>query len=146
MANDSTNKGGFSEEEKAAMKARAKELAAEKKNSKKREEAEKAVLAAIDAMEGNDQIMARKIHELVTSTAPDLWPKTWYGMPAYAKDGKVICFFQAAGKFKARYATLGFDGAAQLDDGQMWATAFALVTLGDAEEKRIVELVKKAVG
>jgi uncharacterized protein YdhG (YjbR/CyaY superfamily) len=137
---------GFTAEEKAAMKARAQEMKAEAKASKNREEGEKAVLAAIAQMKGADNALAKRIHELVTATAPELMPKTWYGMPAYAdKDGKVICFFQAAGKFNVRYATFGFQPDAKLDDGNMWAASFALIKLTAAEEAQIIELVKKAV-
>jgi len=137
---------GFTAEEKAAMKARAQEMKAEARASKNREEGEKAVLAAIAQMKGSDNTLAKRIHELVTSTAPELMPKTWYGMPAYAdKDGKVICFFQAAGKFGVRYATFGFQPDAKLDDGNMWAASFALIKLTAAEEAKIVALVKKAV-
>lgn len=141
-----SKKKGFSEAEQAAMKARAKELKAEERASKKREEGEKAVLEAIAEMPERDRTMAARIHEIVTETAPDLWPKTWYGMPAYARDGKVVCFFQGAGKFETRYSTLGFNDTANLDEGNMWPVTFALKELTPAEEKKIVELVKKAVG
>ena len=136
----------FTAEEKAAMKARALELKAEAKASKNREEGEKTVLAAIAQMkDANDRSMGKRIHEIVTATAPELMPKTWYGMPAYAdKDGKVICFFQAASKFGVRYATFGFQPDAKLDDGNMWAASFALLKLTAAEEAKIVALVKKA--
>ena len=127
------------------MNARAKELAAEKRAVKKRADGENAVREAIDAMAAPDKAIAERIHHLVTTNAPDLWPKTWYGMPAYARDGKVICFFQAAGKFDARYATFGFNDTADLDDGNMWATSFAILELTQAEEDRIVALVRKAV-
>ncbi len=137
---------GFTAEEKAAMKARAQEMKAEARASKNREEGEKAALAAIAQMKGSDNTIAKRIHELVTAAAPELMPKTWYGMPAYAdKDGKVICFFQAAGKFNVRYATFGFQPDARLDDGNMWATSFALIKLTTVEEAQIIELVKKAV-
>lgn len=138
---------GFSAEEKAAMKARAQELKAEAKASKNREEGEKAVFAAIAQMKDpNDRSMCKRIHEIVITVAPDLMPKTWYGMPAYAdKDGKVICFFQAASKFGVRYATFGFQPDAKLDDGNMWAASFALIKLTSAEEAKITALVKKAV-
>lgn len=138
---------GFSAEEKAAMKARAQELKAEAKASKNREEGEKAVFAAIAQMKDpNDRSMCKRIHEIVTTVAPDLMPKTWYGMPAYAdKDGKMICFFQAASKFGVRYATFGFQPDAKLDDGNMWAASFALIKLTSAEEAKITALVKKAV-
>jgi uncharacterized protein YdhG (YjbR/CyaY superfamily) len=143
-----TSSGGFTAEEKAAMKARAQELKAEAKASKNREEGEKAVIAAISAMKDpNDRSMGKRLHEIVTRAAPSLMPKTWYGMPAYANnDGKIICFFQGASKFNTRYATLGFQHDANLDEGNMWATAFALVKLTASEEKKIIALVKKAVG
>lgn len=137
---------GFSSEEKAAMKARAQELKAEMRASKSREEGEKAVFAAIEQMAENDSIMARRLHEIITTSAPELMPKTWYGMPAYANpDGKVICFYQAASKFNVRYATFGFQHDADLDEGNMWATGFALVKLTPTEEEKIKELVKKAI-
>lgn len=136
----------FSAEEKAAMKARAQELKAEARASKNREEGEKAVFAAIAQMKENDSIMAKRLHEVITAAAPELMPKTWYGMPAYANaDGKVICFFQAASKFGVRYATFGFQPDAKLDEGNMWAASFALVKLTAAEEEKIIALVKKAV-
>lgn len=141
----STNKG-FTADEKAAMKARALELKAEERASKNREEGEKALLAAISAMPEPDQSMAKRLHEIITATAPQLMPKTWYGMPAYAnKDEKLICFFQAASKFNVRYATLGFQPDAKLDEGNMWATSFALLQLTSAEEEKIKALVKKAI-
>ena len=144
----STSKSGegFTAEEKAAMKARAQELKAEARASKNREEGEKAVLAAVAEMAENDRVMATRLHELITSNAPDLLPKTWYGMPAYAnKEGKVICFFQAASKFGTRYATFGFQPDANLDEGNMWAASFALLKLTPAEEATIMALVQKAV-
>ncbi|MDA0242586.1 MAG: hypothetical protein OT477_04160 [Chloroflexi bacterium] len=137
---------GFTAEEKAAMKARTQELKAEARASKNREEGEKAIFAAIADMTGNDSLMATRLHEIITTNAPDLMPKTWYGMPAYANsDGKVICFFQAASKFGVRYATFGFQPDANLDDGNMWAASFALLQLTSAEEAKIIALVKKAV-
>ena len=136
---------GFTAEEQAAMKARAKELKAEARADKKRAEGESAALAAIDEMPEPDRSMAQRLHEIIQANASDLWPKTWYGMPAYAKDGKVICFFQAASKFKVRYATFGFQPDANLDNGDMWPTAFALKELTPTAEARIIELVKKAV-
>ncbi|MCB9140230.1 MAG: DUF1801 domain-containing protein [Caldilineaceae bacterium] len=136
---------GFTAEEKAAMKARAKELKAEARANQKREEGEKDLLEKVAEMPEPDRSMAQRIHALVSEHAPDLWPKTWYGMPAYAKDGKVVCFFQSAAKFNARYATLGFNDTANLDDGNMWPTAFALKGLTASEEARIVALVKQAV-
>jgi len=144
---ETTKSAGFTDEEKAAMKERAKELKAEERASKDRAVGESAVLAAIAKMKEPDRSMAKRIHELVTAAAPSLMPKTWYGMPAYAnKEGKVICFFQDAGKFNVRYATFGFQPDAKLDDGNMWAASFALVKLTAAEEAQISKLVKKAVG
>ena len=139
--------GGFTADEKAAMKARAQELKAEARAGKDRAEGEKAILAAISAMkDSTDRSMGKRIHEIVTAAAPDLMPKTWYGMPAYAdKDGKVICFFQAASKFGVRYATFGFQPDAKLDEGNMWAAAFALIKLTATEEAKIATLVKKAI-
>jgi uncharacterized protein YdhG (YjbR/CyaY superfamily) len=135
---------GFTDEERAAMKERAAELKALGRASKSRAEGERAALAKIAEMPEPDRSMAERIHAIITSSAPALSPKTWYGMPAYAKHGKVVCFFQGADKFKARYATLGFNDAANLDEGNMWPTAFALRGLTDVEEARIAELVKKA--
>ena len=140
-----STKVGFTEEEQAAMKARAQELKAEARADKKRAEGERAVLDAIAAMSEPDRTMAQRLHEIVTANAPDLWPKTWYGMPAYARDGSVICFYQPAEKFKARYGTLGFNDGANLDEGVMWPTSFALTALTDTEEEKIAALVKKAV-
>lgn len=137
----SSPSGTFSAEEKAAMRARAKELKAEAAKA----DGEKAVLDAIAEMPRPDRVIAGRIHELVMAAVPELTPKTWYGMPAYAKDGNVVCFFQGAEKFKARYATLGFNDAAKLDTGAMWPTSFALTKLTAAEEKKIVTLIKKAV-
>ena len=136
---------GFTAEEKAAMKARAKELKAEARAQKDRAAGEKDLLEKIAEMEEPDRSMAERVHKIVSANAPDLMPKTWYGMPAYAKDGNVICFFQAAQKFKARYATFGFNDHANLDDGNMWPTSFALTKLTKAEEARIAALVQKAV-
>ena len=132
---------GFTDEERAAMKERARELKAEAAKA----DGESAVLAKIAEMRGRDRAMAKRLHALVKASAPDLSPKTWYGMPAYAKDGKVVCFFQSAEKFKARYATLGFSDQANLDNGAMWPTSFALKELTAAEEAKIGALVKKAV-
>jgi uncharacterized protein YdhG (YjbR/CyaY superfamily) len=129
---------GFSAEERAAMKARIKELKAQ-------EDGESAVRTAIAAMSPKDRSLAKRFHELVKAAAPELTPKTWYGMPAYAKDGKVVCFFRDAGKFKERYAMFGFNDSAKLDEGSMWPIAFALTELTAAEEKRIGALVKKAL-
>lgn len=136
---------GFTAAEKAAMKERAKELKAEERMKKNRAEGEKALLEKIAEMEGSDKVMAEKLHDIATSAAPDLMPRTWYGMPAYAKDGKVVCFFQGAQKFDSRYSTLGFSDQANLDNGAMWPTSFALKELTAAEEKKIVSLLKKAV-
>ena len=136
---------GFTAEERAAMKARAQELKAEARANKNRADGERELLAAIAAMKGKDRTMAKRIHAVVTAAAPGLWPKTWYGMPAYAKDGKVVCFFKGAGKFDSRYATFGFNDVANLDNGAMWPTSFALTELSAAEEKKIAALVKKAV-
>jgi len=138
---------GFTEDERAAMKERGQELkkAARRGSGTAGKDGESDVLAKISEMDGPDREMAERIHAIVTASAPDLTPKTWYGMPAYAKDGKVVCFFQDAKKFKARYATLGFNDAANLDDGTMWPTAFALTKLTAADEARIGALVKKAV-
>jgi uncharacterized protein YdhG (YjbR/CyaY superfamily) len=136
---------GFSVEERDALKARAQELRMEARLNKNRMEGERAVLAAINEMPEPERAMARRLHEIITTSAPGLAPKTWYGMPAYAKDGKVVCFFQSAQKFKTRYATLGFSDEAALDEGNMWPSAFALRELTAVEEARIVALIKKAV-
>jgi uncharacterized protein YdhG (YjbR/CyaY superfamily) len=137
--------GGFTAEERAAMKARARELKAEERASKNRAIGVKDLLAAIAEMPEPDRAMAEGLHAIITAAAPDLWPKTWYGMPAYAKDGKVVCYFQSAQKFKSRYATFGFSDEANLDEGAMWPTSFALKELTAAEEAKIGALVKKAV-
>jgi uncharacterized protein YdhG (YjbR/CyaY superfamily) len=138
---------GFTAEERAAMKERAKELKAEERANKNRAAGESAVLAKIAEMEGQDRAMAERLHEIVKASAPSLSPKTWYGMPAYAdKDGKVVCHFQSAEKFNTRYATLGFSDKANLDEGFMWPTSFALKELGAAEEARIGALVERAAG
>jgi uncharacterized protein YdhG (YjbR/CyaY superfamily) len=143
---DTEKPKGLTDVEKAAMKARMQELKAEARAGKDRAEGEKAILAAIAAMKEPDRSMGRRLHEIVTAAAPGLMPKTWYGMPAYAnQDGKVICFFQAAGKFGVRYATFGFQPDAKLDEGNMWATSFALMKLTAAEEAKIAALVKKSV-
>lgn len=139
------NATGFTAEEQAAMKARAKELKAEARANKKKADGESDLLAAIAEMPEPDRAMATRLHEIITSSAPNLWPKTWYGMPAYALEGKVVCFFQGRDKFNARYATLGFNDSAALDEGDMWPTAFALQELTPAQEARISALVKKAV-
>ena len=132
---------GFTADERAAMKERARELKAEQGKA----DGESDVLAKIAEMPKADRVMAERIHALVKATAPDLTPKTWYGMPAYAKAGKVVCFFQSAQKFKSRYATLGFSDRANLDKGAMWPTSFALKELTKADETKIKALVKKAV-
>lgn len=137
--------GEFSDEEKAAMKARAQELKAEARANKDRAAGESDVREAIAAMTGSDRDIAEKIHEIVKATAPSLMPRTWYGMPAYTKDGKVVCFFQSAVKFKTRYPTFGFQHDANLDDGNMWPVAFAVTKLTAAEEAKLVDLVKRAV-
>jgi uncharacterized protein YdhG (YjbR/CyaY superfamily) len=136
---------GFTQDERAAMKARARELKAGERASKNRAEGERDLLAAIAAMKESDRAMAKRLHAIVEATAPNLWPKTWYGMPAYAKDGKIVCFFKSAAKFNSRYATFGFEEAANLDDGAMWPTSYALKELTAADEKKIAALVKKAV-
>ena len=132
---------GFTDEERAAMKERAQELKAEGEKA----DGERALLAKIAEMPEPDRAMARRLHAIVKASAPALSPKTWYGMPAYAKDGKVVCFFQSAQKFKSRYATFGFSDEANLDEGAMWPTSFALKKLTPAEEARIGALVKRAV-
>jgi uncharacterized protein YdhG (YjbR/CyaY superfamily) len=136
---------GFTDEERAAMKERAKEQKAEARANKKKAEGESDVLAKIAEMQGPDRAMAERLHEIVKASAPELSPKTWYGMPAYAKDGKVVCYFQGAQKFNARYATFGFNDKANLDEGAMWATSFALKELSATEEAKIGQLVKRAV-
>jgi uncharacterized protein YdhG (YjbR/CyaY superfamily) len=141
----SKKSNGFTDEERAAMRERAKELKADARAKKDKAEGEADVLAKIAAMPKPDRAMAKRLHTIIKASAPALSPRTWYGMPAYAKDGKVVCFFQSAEKFKSRYATLGFSDTANLDDGAMWPTAFALKELTAAEETRIVALVKKAV-
>jgi uncharacterized protein YdhG (YjbR/CyaY superfamily) len=138
-AKSTNKKEGFTAEEKAAMRARAREL-------KDKTDGESAVRAAIAAMSPKDRAIAKRLHELIKATAPGLSPKTWYGMPAYAKDGKVVCFFRNAGKFKERYAMFGFNDSAKLDEGSMWPVAFAIKELAAADEARIGALVKKAVG
>jgi len=136
----------FSAEEKAAMKAYAKELKAQARADRTREDGEREVLAAIAAMPEADRVMAGRVHALVKTNAPSLVPRTWYGMPAYAQDDKVVCFFKDALKFKDRYATFGFTDKARLDDGAMWPTSYALKTMNAEVEKRIAALLKKAVG
>jgi uncharacterized protein YdhG (YjbR/CyaY superfamily) len=136
-----TKNAGFSAEERAAMRERAKEL----KAAQGKADGERAVREKIAEMPKSDRTMAERIHKIVAKAAPDLSPKTWYGMPAYAKDDKVVLFFKSAHKFKSRYATLGFSDRANLDDGNMWPTDFALTKLTAADEKRIAALVKQAV-
>jgi uncharacterized protein YdhG (YjbR/CyaY superfamily) len=136
---------GFTEEERAAMKDRARELKAEARAGKDKAEGESDLLAKIAEMPASDRAMAERLHAIIMASAPALSPKTWYGMPAYAREGKVVCFFQSAQKFKARYATFGFSDEANLDEGSMWPTSFALKTLTTADEARIRALVKKAV-
>ncbi len=136
---------GFSEEERAAMKDHAQELKKAARRGSKQVDLEPDVLAKIAEMEGPDRELAERIHAIVKANAPELTPRLWYGMPAYAKDGKVLCFFQPALKFKSRYATLGFNDVANLDDGTMWPAAYALTDLGPDEEARIAALMKKAV-
>ncbi len=138
---------GFTAEERAAMRERAQELKAEERANRNRAAGESALLAKIAEMRGPDRAMAERLHAIVKASAPALSPKTWYGMPAYAnKDGKVVCYFQSAQKFDARYATLGFNDQANLDEGAMWATSFALKELTAAEEARIGALVERAAG
>ena len=143
-ASGKTSKG-FTAEERAAMKERALELKAEARANKNKAAGESDVLAAIAKMPGPDRAIAKRLHAIIKASAPTLWPKTWYGMPAYAKDGKVVCFFRDADKFKERYAMFGFNDAANLDKGAMWPVAFALTELTAADEKKIAALVKKAV-
>ena len=140
-----TPAAGWTAEEKAAMKEHSRELKAAAKRGADREAGEADVKAKIADMPKSDREMAERIHEVVTASAPDLTPRTWYGMPAYARDGKIVCFFQAADKFKARYATFGFNDDAHLDEGSMWPTSWALTKLTAADEKTIGDLVKKAV-
>ena len=137
-AKNTSKKAGFTAEEKAAMRERAREM-------KDKTDGESAVRAAIAKMSPKDRAIAKRLHELIKAAAPGLLPKTWYGMPAYAKDGKVVCFFRNAGKFKERYAMLGFNDTANLDDGSLWPVAFALTKLTKADEARIAKLLKQAV-
>jgi uncharacterized protein YdhG (YjbR/CyaY superfamily) len=136
---------GFSAEERAAMRERARELKAEARADRDKAAGEHDVLAKIAEMKGSDRALAERLHALITASAPALSPKTWYGMPAYAKDGKVVCYFKSAQKFNSRYATFGFNDDANLDEGSMWPTSFALTELNPGDEARIVALVKKAV-
>jgi uncharacterized protein YdhG (YjbR/CyaY superfamily) len=144
--NTTTTSDGFTAEERAAMKERAAELRAEGKKGAKKADGLKACLDAIAAMAPEDRALAERVHVVVTTNAPDLTPKTWYGMPAYADaDGKAVVFFQDAGKFKARYATLGFNDSAKLDDGDLWPTSFALKGWSPEVERRVVELIRTAI-
>jgi len=138
----SPKKPGFSADERAAMRERQRELKAEAEGA----DGERELLDKVAEMDASDRAMAERLHAIVKSTAPQLTARTWYGMPAYSLDGKVVCFFQSAGKFKARYATLGFSDKAKLDDGDMWPTYFALKTLGPKEEAAIIALIEKALG
>jgi uncharacterized protein YdhG (YjbR/CyaY superfamily) len=148
---DTQNSGrtyeGFTDEERAAMKERGQELKAAARRGKRVDtaDAERDVLARLAEMPQPDRVMGQRLHAIITANAPALSPKLWYGMPAYAKDGKVVCFFQAAAKFNSRYATFGFNDTANLDDGAMWPTAFALTQLTPADEARIAALVMQAV-
>jgi len=135
---------GFTDEERAAMRERVKEMRARPRSGKA--DGERDVLAKIAAMPPSDRVIAERLHALIKASAPALTAKTWYGMPAYAKDDEIVCFFQCADKFKTRYATLGFSDSAKLDEGRMWPTTYALVELTAAEEERITALVKRAVG
>ena len=142
----SKNSKRFSNDEQAAMKARAKELKAEERANKDKAEGEEAARTAINEMQEPDRSLAKRFHAVIKDNAPDLLPKTWYGMLAYAKDGKVLCYFRPAEKFKERYATFGFNDSASLDEGAMWAVTFALKELTPAVETRIAALIKKALG
>ena len=144
-AKNTTAAKGFTADERAAMKERARELKAEARANQDREAGEADLLAKIAEMPKADRVLAERFHAIVTASAPDLMPKTWYGMPAYARDGKIVCFFKSADKFKSRYATIGFEESAHLDDGTMWQTSFAVTKLTPADEKKIAALVKKAV-
>jgi uncharacterized protein YdhG (YjbR/CyaY superfamily) len=143
-AKKSRSEGAFSDAERAAMKERAAEVKSGRGGKKQADDLD-ALLAKIAEMQEPDRTLAERIHAIITSAAPGLAPKTWYGMPAYAKDGKVLCFFQPAQKFGARYATLGFNDPAHLDDGNLWPTAYAVTDLSDADAKRIEEIVTRAV-
>lgn len=136
----------FSAEEKAALRETARERKAEARSKDLRADGERDLLAKIAELPADEKAMAKRLHALITEAAPDLWAKTWYGMPAYARDGKIVCFFKPGSKFKTRYATFGFEEEARLDDGSMWPTSYALTKLTKADETKITELVKKAVG
>jgi uncharacterized protein YdhG (YjbR/CyaY superfamily) len=140
-----TKSTGFTAAEKAAMRERAKEAKAEARMNKDRAEGERAIQEKLAEMSPSDRSLAKKIHRIVTENAPELMPRTWYGMPAYAREGKVVCFFTPADKFGARYASFGFNDAANLDQGVMWPTSFAVKKLTEAEEKKLAALVRKAV-
>jgi uncharacterized protein YdhG (YjbR/CyaY superfamily) len=142
LANDDV----FSAEEKAALRDTARERKAEARSKDLRADGLRDLLAKIAELPVEERDMAERLHALVTAAAPDLWPKTWYGMPAYARDGKVVCFFKPGSKFKSRYATFGFEEEARLDEGSMWPTSYALTKLTKADEAKITELVKKAAG
>ena len=141
----SAGSAGFTDEEKAALKERAQELKAEARANKDRAAGESDLLAKIAEMQEPDRSMAKRLHEIIKTSIPTLSPKTWYGMPAYTKDGKVVCFFQSAQKFKTRYSTFGFSDAANLDEGNLWPSAYALMELTPTEEASILALVKKAI-
>ena len=145
-AKGTTDASRWTADERDAMKERARELKAEGRRAADRADGERDLLAKIAEMPESDRVMAERIHAIVTASAPDLSPKTWYGMPAYARDGRVVCFFKSADKFKSRYATLGFEEDAKIDEGSMWPTSFALTKLTAADEAKIAALVKKAVG
>lgn len=144
-AADDTANEGFTAEERAAMRERARELKAASRSQAAKADGESDLLAKIAEMPAPDRALAERLHARIKASAPDLSPKTWYGMPAYARDGKIVCFFKSADKFKSRYATFGFEESANLDDGAMWPTSFALTELTAADEKKIAALVKKAV-
>ena len=144
MATTKKNQG-FSDAERAAMQERAAELRAEKGGKKKADDLD-ALLAKLAELPDADRVMGERFHAIVTRVAPQLDPKTWYGMPAYARDGKVVCFYKPASKFDSRYATIGFEEAARLDDGAMWVTSYALLELGDAEAEKLEQLVRQAAG
>ena len=139
------SKQGFTAEERAAMKERARELKAAERAEKNREKGEADMMEKIAEMPEDEAAIARRLHKIIKENAPDLWPKTWYGMPAYARDGNIVCFFQAAQKFNTRYSTLGFNDSANLDDGDVWPVAYAVTRLTEAEEKKIAALIRKAV-
>jgi uncharacterized protein YdhG (YjbR/CyaY superfamily) len=140
-----TSSKGFSAEERAAMKERAKELKAEERANKNRAAGEKDVLTKIAELPETERALATRLHEIISANAPELAPRLWYGMPAYTRDDKVLCFFQSAQKFNTRYSTLGFNDTANLDDGTMWPTAYGLTDLSAADEERIAALIKKAI-